>query len=304
MKKNVLKRTFAAVAVSALALSASAVSAFAEENEYIASYGFSDDEIAASEVKPTISIDKKTITLEEAKNPQSVTVNVSGADYKYATLGLYFAYDARLTVVPSNPNEVMAVETAFIRVAGEQRDLGQGAYNGIQYNGQDPKWIYMNGAASSDMGRDGLALTITFNLPADAAAGDKYPVELVYRSSESIVSRFTDAKNTQTGKLMQAWLFTQGIDNGYIEIEAVETTTTEETTTTTEETTTTVEETTTTTTAAAQSTTAKATTTAAKATTTAAPQNAPKTGVAGAGVAVAGLAVAVGTAFVLRKKED
>ncbi|HBB71922.1 MAG TPA: hypothetical protein DCZ71_04870 [Ruminococcus sp.] len=37
---------------------------------------------------------------------------------------------------------------------------------------------------------------------------------------------------------------------------------------------------------------------------TAAPTNAPKTGVPGAGVAVAGLAAAIGTAFVLRKKED
>lgn len=54
-------------------------------------------------------------------------------------------------------------------------------------------------------------------------------------------------------------------------------------------------------------TTTKATTTAKKTTTkktTAKKDDSPKTGVAGAGVAVAGLAVALGTAFVLRKKED
>ena len=60
------------------------------------------------------------------------------------------------------------------------------------------------------------------------------------------------------------------------------------------------------------STSADATTTAKKTTakkttakkTTAKKDDSPKTGVAGAGVAVAGLAVALGTAFVLRKKED
>ena len=50
------------------------------------------------------------------------------------------------------------------------------------------------------------------------------------------------------------------------------------------------------TTSAKASSSTKASTTAAK--------DAPKTGVAGCGVAVAGLAVALGTAFVLRKKED
>lgn len=50
-----------------------------------------------------------------------------------------------------------------------------------------------------------------------------------------------------------------------------------------------------------QKTTAKKTTTKK---TTAKKDDSPKTGVAGAGVAVAGLAVALGTAFVLRKKED
>lgn len=57
----------------------------------------------------------------------------------------------------------------------------------------------------------------------------------------------------------------------------------------------------------AATTTTKATTTAKKTTTkktTAKKDDSPKTGVAGAGVAVAGLAVALGTAFVLRKKED
>ncbi len=59
--------------------------------------------------------------------------------------------------------------------------------------------------------------------------------------------------------------------------------------------------TTTTTTTTTNKTTAKKTTTKK---TTAKKDDSPKTGVAGAGVAVAGLAVALGTAFVLRKKED
>ena len=92
------------------------------------------------------------------------------------------------------------------------------------------------------------------------------------------------------------------------------TTTTKPTTTTTSDvatttttvsgeatTTTTSDATTTTTTTTTNKTTAKKTTTKK---TTAKKDDSPKTGVAGAGVAVAGLAVALGTAFVLRKKED
>ena len=58
-----------------------------------------------------------------------------------------------------------------------------------------------------------------------------------------------------------------------------------------------------TTAASGATTSAKASSSTKSATTTKA-ADAPKTGVAGCGVAVAGLAVALGTAFVLRKKED
>ncbi len=109
--------------------------------------------------------------------------------------------------------------------------------------------------------------------------------------------------------------------DGYIAIEdapPVTTTTTTEapivtTTTTTEapivpETTTTTEApvpgTTTTTTVSTAKPVTKPATTAKPAVTTKPAGNAPKTGVAGVGVAAAGLAVALGTAFVLRKKED
>ncbi len=116
--------------------------------------------------------------------------------------------------------------------------------------------------------------------------------------------------------------------DGYIAIAgAVETTTTTVATTTTTkaattttkaaETTTKAAETTTkdagTTTKAAGTTTKKAAGTTTKkaagsttkpATTTGKKGDSPKTGVAGVGVAAAGLAVAIGTAFVLRKKED
>ncbi len=55
---------------------------------------------------------------------------------------------------------------------------------------------------------------------------------------------------------------------------------------------------------AAGTTTKKGGTTTKPATTTGKKDSSPKTGVAGVGVAAAGLAVAIGTAFVLRKKED
>ena len=306
MKKNTLKRAFAALAVSAVAASASAVSAIAAGPAAGQEYNLNGLDPSKAATKPTISITQEKISLSEAKaNPvRTMEITVSGADRKYAPTGLHIQYDERLTGVKDEDGDYATLGAAGSKLSQEQQADGTHGF-------------FVATAASTDIGKDGVLWTFKLQLPSDVKEGDKFPVEIAYRSKPTAEDLFTNGDKDTEGQLMQAWVFTQGIEQGYIEIEAPTTTSTSTTTTTTTTTTTSTTTTTTsgsstttstTTKAAGSSTTKKAATTTKKATTTAKAttkkNDSPKTGVAGAGVAVAGLAIAVGTAFALRKKED
>ncbi len=349
MKTNYLKKAFAALAVSAVAVSATSVSAFAADEIRGADNGFTADEIATSTIKPTVSVDKVTLTLAEAQElvanntPVDIAVTVSGGtDGLWAPTGMHFDYDSRLSIVTK-------------RTGDPKVELGDGGADLSLTTEKYTNGVFCTTSAKGDYGFDGVLYTISFNLPADVAAGDKYPIDIVYRSAPNAVDKFTNAIDDRTGQLMQAWVFTQGLDNGWIEIkdDGTTTTTTTSTTTTTTTSTTTTSKSTTTSTSTSKSTTTTSSTSSATSSTSAtstssttstttttntnAPntgtttsgstskakdddktttnkttsskdnssgKSSPKTGVAGVGVAAAGLAVAIGTAFVLRKKND
>lgn len=338
MKNNSVKRVFSALALTAVAASATSMAAFADEYN-----GFDMSAIEQSTIKPQITlsvdgVDKgKVFSLEEAAGQTiNVTLNVSGADEKYCSTGFHIYYDKRLEIpvnrfgipqVSAGPaQEFLAMNPAEVDPTAEDQGM---------------KGFFVTTAGSADYGIDGVLWSFPFTVPADAQKGDVFPIDIIYKSNPNAEDLFVNRQVNQQGQLMQAYVFTKGIYNntenntfaasaadvekapaladidksmdGYIAIAAETTTTTTETTTTTTTTTvappttTTTEEivvsTTTTTTVSGATT----TTTTAKGTTTTKPTtkpDSPKTGVAGAGVAVAGLAVALGTAFVLRKRED
>lgn len=386
MKKNSLKRVFSALALTAVAASTVSMTSFAETsltgaNDYFeaSKIGFTQEEIDASEIKPTITVSNEILTLEEAQTNRTriATITVGDANALYASTGLHVYYDSRLTI----PNNVLNKPDIEAGPGGK--------YLATKTPDPDPtaqdqgmSGIFIASAADDNNGLDGVLWQIKFELPEDVKAGDVFPIDIFYKSNPNAKDLFTNAKNNNTGKLMQAYVFTRAINNGitksydasavsYVDangaavsaadaidkcpalkdvdgstdgvIAIVAADTPQETTTTTApETTTTTAPATTTTTAAPTTTTTGAptttttgdtvtTTTAAdtgannsrtttSATNTAAPasgartttttakpsdsKDSPKTGVAGVGVAVAGLAVALGTAFVLRKKED
>ncbi len=384
MKKNSLKRVFSALALTAVAASTVSMTSFAETALYGAEdyvnaskIGFTQEEIDASEIKPTITVSNEILTLEEAQSnrTRTATITVGNANALYASTGLHVYYDSRLTI-PKNVLNKPDIEAG----------LG-GKYLATKTPDPDPtaadqgmSGIFIASAADDNNGLDGVLWQIKFELPEDVKAGDVFPIDIFYKSNPNAKDLFTNAKNNNTGKLMQAYVFTRAINNGitksfdasavsYVDANGAavsaadaiekcsalkdvdgstdgviaiadgapqETTTTtapETTTTTAPATTTTTAAPTTTTTGAATTTTtggdtvttttgsgttvtgASTTTTAAKGSTTTKPattttkpsdkkDESPKTGVAGVGVAVAGLAVALGTAFVLRKKED
>lgn len=285
--KNSIKRVCAALAVSAVAVSATSVFASAVEANYDGSafpfdqYGITAEQVENSEVKPAISISKEEITLEEAKaNPRrTVTLTVSGADKKYNSFGLHVAYDTELTVNKLDSDGIIDEDG---KIFSKGKAIGEFMTKETYI---EPGLIFFTGAGDGNVGRDGVMTTIDFSLPEDAAEGDIYYVGFEYHNTSSTEDQFVASPNNEASKIMQGYLFTQGLSNGYIKIKEAESTTT-----------TTTESTTTTTTTSGSATSA--------ASTTAAGGGSPQTGVNGVGVAAAGLAVAIGTAFVLRKKED
>ena len=332
MNKNSLKKAMSALAVAAVAASASSVAALAADypdgqKTDLTNYGTA----ANATVKPvlTISVDGKgnEVVYDDAADIAGKTItcslDVSGAAGKYASTGLHVFFDSRLELVPNSKGAVATKGAAIEDIMPSKPKADPTAPEGFS-------GFFVATAGEADDGQDGTMWTFDLKVPADAKKGDVFPIDIIYRN-ESAEDIFINKAVDETGCNMQAYTFVSGIYNSarpfaassanvakvaalanidttmdaYIAIadevatepssEAPATTSSEAPATTTAKAGST--------TAKAGSTTTKAGSTTTKASTTA-KADAPKTGVAGCGVAVAGLAVALGTAFVLRKKED
>ena len=331
MNKNSLKKAMSALAVAAVAASASSVAALAADypdgqKTDLTNYGTA----ANATVKPvlTISVDGKgnEVVYDDAADIAGKTItcslDVSGAAGKYASTGLHVFFDSRLELVPNSKGAVATKGAAIEDIMPSKPKADPTAPEGFS-------GFFVATAGEADDGQDGTMWTFDLKVPADAKKGDVFPIDIIYRN-ESAEDIFINKAVDETGCNMQAYTFVNGIYNSarpfaassanaakvaalanidttmdaYIAIAdevATETTSEAPATTTSEAASTTAKAGSTT--AKAGSTTTKAGSTTTKASTTA-KADAPKTGVAGCGVAVAGLAVALGTAFVLRKKED
>ncbi len=338
--KNSLKRAASLIALGAVAASACSLNAFADGSKFSADGGFSKEEIAASAVKPTLTATQKVITLEEAAETQKIEITVKGADAKYASTGMHIYYDKGLQIETNRFGKPVAglgpagdylttktpdvdptaadfdMEGIFVTTAGEE-DYGlDGVLITMNVTIENPvagavypiDIIYRSNATNEDL---------FVNKAVDQAG----KLMQAYTWTQGIFNKDYNnnfvANADDVAKCPALAEIAKDMD-GYIAIAGGEAPTEAPTTeaptepATTEaptEPATTVETTVASTTdvTTTDATTTEATTTAKKTTTkktTAKKDDSPKTGVAGAGVAVAGLAVALGTAFVLRKKED
>ncbi|MBP7186732.1 MAG: NPXTG-anchored protein [Ruminococcus sp.] len=295
MKKNTFKKAISAVAVSALALTASSVSAFAAITDKGVEYGLDPKDGSAAAVKPHAVVTKEVLKADEAANKiVKVTIDIEGAegtDVKkgYCTTGFHVYWDDRLTVVPDEDLEINAVSGNAITSLGKA----------VENNGANGLMLATDGSA--DLGLKGTMWTIQLKVPADAKAGDVYPIDIAYQWDPSKGDLFTDNKDSAQGKLMQAYFFTKGINSatnpsddpylvsagatfadGYIAVEGPEETTTTTTSTAAPGTTTTAPASSTSTAAPGTTTTAPAssTSTAAPGTTTTAPASSTSTAAA------------------------
>ena len=322
MNKNSLKKVMSALAVAAVAASATSVVASAAkypngQKTDLTNYGTAGD--AKTNPVLTINVEGKgnEVVYDKASDIAGKTItctlDVSGANLKYASTGLHVFFDSRYELVLNEKNKAATKGAAIEDIMPAAPKEDPTAPEGF-------KGFFVATAGEEDAGLDGTMWTFQLKVPEDAKKGDVFPIDIIYRN-EGAEDLFINKAVDEDGCNMQASAFVNGIYNedrafgaseanvkkvaalanidttmdAYVAIadeEPVETTATTATAAPS-----------TTTTAASGATTSAKASSSTKASTTAA-KDAPKTGVAGCGVAVAGLAVALGTAFVLRKKED
>ena len=153
-----------------------------------------------SNIQPTLKIDKLEVPASAAGTKQRVALTISGADGKYSRTSFHVNYDNRLTV----SDDDLSFGTAVSKLS--------------KFHDVSSDCIFLCADGSKDTGKDGDYAYIDFTIPADAAPGDLYPIGIEYYNGSTSNDEFTDMFGTDTGKLMQSYLFTYGIENGYIKI--------------------------------------------------------------------------------------
>jgi hypothetical protein len=268
--------------------------------------GFSVSEIESSSVKPKLFITVDGVRAgkvfdlgDVAGKTVEVALNVEGADMSYASTGIHIYYDKALTL-PKNSLGNLAVKYGDAVMDLSHKPAVEDT-TASKYN-SNMKGFFVATAGYRNLGADGVMWTFDLEVPADAKAGDVFPIDIFYREKEKAADLFLNVKNDNAGRIMQAYTFTRGIYNknynnrfaassedvaecaaladidksydGYIAIadfkQPVTTTTTTTTTTAKKTTTTTTKKSTTTTTSKKTTTTTRLTTTTTKKTTTSA----------------------------------
>ncbi|MBO7394668.1 MAG: hypothetical protein J6U16_00940, partial [Ruminococcus sp.] len=178
MKKNSFKRVASALAIAAVAASASSMAAFADEYN-----GYDMAEINGSEVKPTvfISVDGtqggKVFDETIAGKTVECTLNVKDAANKYASTGFHVFFDKRLALAEDGGYIDVSAGGAISKISpGEPvKDETDASMNGF----------FAASAGSSNRGNDGVMWTFNLVVPADAKAGDVFPIDIIYKSSDN-----------------------------------------------------------------------------------------------------------------------
>lgn len=175
--------------------------ATAADKVYTADGGFSADEIAASPVKPTITLTKKVISIDEAGETQQIDVIVSGADLKYCSTGICIEYDPRIQINLLRSGTVDAVCQRELHGDACLEEMG------------DVKYLFLMTYGRDNYGSDGVLWSFNITLPSDSQIGDVYLFDISYLFSSKYEPLFYGRDVSKDDKLMSAYTFTQGIYN-------------------------------------------------------------------------------------------
>ena len=198
--------------------------------------GYTVEEIAASSVKPTLSVADVEYKLDElAENGYiaEVTLSAEGFDEDVTAFDFHVYYDEGLTPYYTENNGYKNLKVSTMGGAA-YCSLGKG------FNEAD-NYIFISLVNRQKENLNGEMIKLYFNVPKDAQSGDKFKVYPEYTKGDVLVSG-ADNKS-------HAYLFTQGLKGGTLSIKGDAVTTTVTTTKATTTVTTTKATTTTTTTA-------------------------------------------------------
>ncbi|MBO7473758.1 MAG: hypothetical protein J6U00_07110 [Ruminococcus sp.] len=173
-----------------------------------------------SKIKPILSLSQIELPLNKAKEEpeQSIELTVTGAEGKYASTGLHVKFDDRLEILKDD-GDYATSGPALKRIGMIDSSPDWLDENNV------PHGVFVMTGASSNKGRDGVMWTFLLRLPDDIQVGDVYPIEIYYQKGKSSGDLFTDLLQDKEGRLMDAWVFTHGIEQGYIKITEEEPTT-------------------------------------------------------------------------------
>ena len=160
-----------------------------------------------SEIRPEITVDMIELTPEEAEAAplQTININVSGADEKYAAFGFHVVYDERLIAQTDS--------------AGNYAAAGEAAADmEFRTTVSADNTVFVTAASTGNKGKDGTIVSMSFMLPSGVKAGDTFDVGIEYRRAKKVTDCFIDYNDSEAGRLMEAWAFTEGVKDGGIKI--------------------------------------------------------------------------------------
>ena len=192
---------------------------------YTKNGGYSDKEISKSTVKPKLSLYMSNAWYLRVGDIVSYDVVVSGTDEKYSSFGFHIYYDSRLELVYDT-----SYNNTYINSGDAAKNLIL-LSNRSENENNGMKELFVCGSGyRNHSGNDGTLFSFKLKITSDAYISGNYPVEIRYEEGDLFMNESVD----EEGKLMQAYLFTNGIsnNNSSIVITTMPTTTTTMTTTT------------------------------------------------------------------------
>ena len=166
-------------------------------------------------VKPTLSLTQLQVPVNQIKWAYDIELTVSGAEKKYAPTGIHVRFDDRLKLQILDEEDYADYGTAASKLSTKQ------VPDYIDENGTPHGLFLSTSCGNGNNGKDGVLWKFSVKLPGDAKVGDKYPIEIVYQVNKEnplLHDIFTNFADNTDGKNMEAWIFTSGIEQGYIEI--------------------------------------------------------------------------------------
>ncbi len=168
-----------------------------------------------AKTKPVLSISRLKVPVNQLDEDIDIELMVNGAEGKYASTGLHVKFDDRLQLIPVDDEDYADYGPAAKKLSAKQE------LDYVDENG-DPHGLFLTtSCGNGNGGKDGVLWSFKVNIPENAKVGDKYPIEVFFWVDKENSMRhdiFTNFANDKDGKNMEAWVFTKGIEQGYIEI--------------------------------------------------------------------------------------